>query len=91
MKLQWMKDILGESYTEELDGKVCTALGERFVSREDFNGKVGKLREAEAQVTQLTQTIGERDRQPPPPHRRWLLSLINLPPSPLYDPPPLLH
>lgn len=84
MKLQWLKDILGESYTEELDGKVCTALGERFVSREDFNTKTGKLREAEAQVTQLTQTIGERDRQPSPPHRRGLLSLINLSPqSPL--------
>lgn len=27
MKLQWLKDILGDSYTEEQDAKVCAALG----------------------------------------------------------------
>ena len=36
MKLQWIKDILGDAYTEELDAKVSAALGERFVSRADF-------------------------------------------------------
>lgn len=56
MKLQWMKDILGDAYTEELDGKVCAALGERFVSRQDFNDKNVKLKEAEAQVAQLTES-----------------------------------
>lgn len=56
MKLQWMKDLLGDAYTEELDAKVCAALGERFVSRQDFNEKNTKLREAEAQITQLSES-----------------------------------
>lgn len=63
MKLQWMKDILGDAYTEEMDTKVCTALGERFVARTDFNDKNTKLKEAEAQVTQLTETVKTRDEQ----------------------------
>lgn len=63
MKLQWMKDILGDAYTEELDAKVCTALGERFVARADFNDKATKLKEAEAQVTQLDAAVKARDKQ----------------------------
>ena len=63
MKLQWLKDILGDAYTEELDAKVCAALGERFVSRQDFNDKNTKLKEAEAQVTQLTESVKTRDTQ----------------------------
>lgn len=63
MKLQWMKDLLGEAYTEELDAKVCQALGERFVARTDFNDKNAKLKEAEAQITQLTQSVKTRDGQ----------------------------
>ena len=49
MKLQWIKDILGDVYTEDIDAKVCTALGERFVARADFNDKTAKLKEAETQ------------------------------------------
>lgn len=63
MKLQWMKDIMGDAYTEELDGKVSAALGERFVARTDFNDKNAKLKEAEAQVTQLTESVKTRDKQ----------------------------
>lgn len=63
MKLQWMKDLLGDAYTEELDTKVCAALGERFVSRQDFNEKNTKLREAEAQIAQLTESVKTRDTQ----------------------------
>lgn len=53
MKLQWMKDIFGDAYTEELDAKVCQAMGERFVARADFNEKNGRVKELEAQVRQL--------------------------------------
>lgn len=49
MKLQWMKDLLGDAYTEDLDAKVCQAVGERFVARADFNEKNGKVKELEAQ------------------------------------------
>lgn len=47
MKLQWMKDILGDAYTDEMDAKVSAALGERFVARADFNEKTGKVKELE--------------------------------------------
>ena len=63
MKLQWLKEILGEAYTEEMDAKVSAALGERFVSRQDFNDKNTKLKEAETQVAQLTETVKNRDNQ----------------------------
>lgn len=53
MKLQWIKDILGDAYTEELDVKVSAALGERFVSRADFNAKNTRVTELETQVGRL--------------------------------------
>ena len=53
MKLQWIKDILGDAYTEELDAKVSAALGERFVSRSDFNAKNSRVTELETQVGKL--------------------------------------
>ena len=63
MKLQWMKDILGDAYTDEMDAKVSAALGERFVARADFNEKTGKVKELETQVTQLNEGIKTRDQQ----------------------------
>ena len=53
MKLQWIKDILGDAYTDEMDAKVSAALGERFVSRADFNAKNNRVTELETQVGQL--------------------------------------
>lgn len=63
MKLQWMKEILGEAYTEELDARVCQAVGERFIARADFNEKNAKVKELEAQAAQLTESLKTRDRQ----------------------------
>ena len=60
MKLQWIKDILGDTYTEELDAKVSAALGERFVSRADFNAKNARVAELEAQVGQLEEQAKTR-------------------------------
>lgn len=53
MKLEWLKKILGNAYTEEMDAEVCKALGERFVSRADFNAKNNRVTELETQVGQL--------------------------------------
>lgn len=53
MKLEWLKKILGDAYTEEMDAKVSAALGERFVSRSDFNAKNTRVTELETQVGQL--------------------------------------
>lgn len=53
MKLEWLKKIVGDAYTEEMDAEVCKALGERFVSRADFNAKNTRVTELETQVGQL--------------------------------------
>lgn len=63
MKLQWMKDIFGDAYTDEMDAKVSAALGERFVARADFNEKTSKVKELETQVAQLNEGIKTRDKQ----------------------------
>jgi uncharacterized protein (DUF4415 family) len=63
MKLNWMKELLGDSYTEEMDGKVAQALGERFVSRADFNEKNDRVKELETQATQQAEAIKTRDAQ----------------------------
>ena len=63
MKLQWMKEIMGDAYTEDLDAKVCQAVGERFIARTDFNDKNAKVKELETQVTQLADTVKTRDTQ----------------------------
>lgn len=53
MKLDWLKKILGDAYTEEMDAEASKALGERFVSRADFNAKNTRVTELETQVGQL--------------------------------------
>ena len=35
--LEWLKPILGEAYTEEIDAKVSAEIGKSFVSKTDFN------------------------------------------------------
>ncbi len=35
--LEWLKDILGESYTEDIDKKISTEIGKGFVPKADFN------------------------------------------------------
>ncbi len=39
MALDWLKPILGDTYSDELDGKISAEIGKHFVSREDFNVK----------------------------------------------------
>lgn len=51
MKLTWMKDIVGDAYTEEMDAAACQAIGKNFVSRADFNTKSQALQDAEAKLT----------------------------------------
>lgn len=63
MKLTWLKDILGDAYTEEADAQVCKALGERFVSRADYNAKNERVKELETENGQLQKTVESRDTQ----------------------------
>ncbi len=56
MALEWLKPILGDTYTEELDGKISAELGKHFVSREDFN-TTNTAKKA------LEQDVANRDKQ----------------------------
>lgn len=58
--LEWLKTILGDKYTPEIDTAVSQEIGKGFVSRTDFNATSGKLKEAEAQ---LTESVKTRDTQ----------------------------
>ena len=35
--LDWLKSILGDTYTEEIDKKISAEIGKGFVARTDFN------------------------------------------------------
>lgn len=37
--LDWLKSLLGEGYTEDIDANVSKKIGELFVSKQDFNDK----------------------------------------------------
>lgn len=54
--LDWLKEILGDNYSEEIDKKVSAKIGESFVSRADFNEKNTALKNA-------NDTIKQRDEQ----------------------------
>lgn len=54
--LEWLKAILGDSYTEEIDKKISAEIGKGFVAKTDFNTV------NEAKKT-LEKTLGERDQQ----------------------------
>ena len=47
MALEWLKTILGDKYTPEIDTAVSQEIGKGFVSRTDFNATSGKLKEAD--------------------------------------------
>ena len=49
--LEWLKTILGESYTEEIDTKVSAEIGKAFVAKADFNKAKEDLKAVKATVT----------------------------------------
>lgn len=56
MALEWLKTILGEAYTEDIDKKVSAEIGKAFVSKADFNAKNEAYKGLQTQLT-------ERDTQ----------------------------
>lgn len=48
--LEWLKEILGDSYTEEIDSKVSAEIGRGFVSRSDFNAKNEEVKTLQGQL-----------------------------------------
>lgn len=55
--LEWLKEILGEQYTEEIDKKVSAEIGRGFVAKGDFNAKNDALKAAQAQLAEANQAI----------------------------------
>ncbi len=54
--LDWLKTILGDAYTEEIDKKVSEEIGKGFVARADFNT-------LNAEKKALADTVKDRDKQ----------------------------
>ena len=54
--LDWLKTILGDNYTEDIDKKVSSEIGKAFVSKSDFNTVKAELTAAKTQIS-------ERDTQ----------------------------
>lgn len=50
--LEWLKQIVGDSYTEEMDKKAREKIGELFVARDDHNSKLEELKAAKKQLTE---------------------------------------
>ena len=57
MKFEWMKSIVGDTYTEEMDKKVSEEIGKLFVSKADFNTKNEELKTAKEQLGEANETI----------------------------------
>lgn len=55
--MEWLKEILGESYTEEIEKAVSTKIGKDFVSRNDFNAKNEKVKALEGQIAQRDEQL----------------------------------
>lgn len=58
MALDWLKPILGEGYTAEVDTQIVQEIGKGFVARADFNAKNEELKQTK---TQLQTVEGQLD------------------------------
>ena len=54
--LEWLKTILGDAYSDEIDKKVSEEIGKGFVARTDFNT-------AKAELKAAKDIIADRDKQ----------------------------
>ena len=57
--LDWLKDVLGESYSEEIDKKISAEIGKAFVSKADFNAKNEEKKAIAEQLENANKQIEE--------------------------------
>lgn len=57
MALEWLKGILGDKYTEDIDKQVSAEIGKAFVSKADFNTKNTELKNAKDALSDANKTI----------------------------------
>ena len=55
--LEWLKEILGDSYTEEIDKKVSAEIGKAFVAKGDFDAKNTEAKSLKNQLAEANKTI----------------------------------
>lgn len=55
--LEWLKEILGDSYTEEIDKKVSAEIGKAFVAKGDFDAKNTEAKSFKNQLNEANKTI----------------------------------
>lgn len=55
--LEWLKEILGDSYTEEIDKKVSAEIGKAFVAKGDFDAKNTEAKSFKNQLAEANKTI----------------------------------
>jgi len=60
--LEWLKDILKDNYTEDIDKAVSTQIGKDFVARKDYNDLNEKKKTIEATNKTLADTIKDREK-----------------------------
>lgn len=59
--LEWLKTILGDAYTEDIDKKVSDEIGKQFVSRSDFNTLNETKKTLESTVETLKTQNGDNE------------------------------
>lgn len=59
--LEWLKTILGDHYTEDIDKQVSAEIGRNFVSRADFNEKNEALKAANGTIASLQDAAKKYD------------------------------
>lgn len=55
--LEWLKTILGDTYTEETDKRVSAEIGKGFVSKTDFNTKNEELKTTQGKLADANKAI----------------------------------
>ena len=50
--MDWLKDILGDAHTEDIDKKIASYIGKNFVSKADFRAESDKVKNLEGQIAE---------------------------------------
>lgn len=57
--MDWLKDILGDAHTEDIDKKIASYIGKNFVSKADFRAESDKVKNLEGQITERDSQLEE--------------------------------
>lgn len=57
--LEWLKEILGEQYSEDIDKKVSEEIGKNFVAKADFNHVNETKKNLEQQIKDMDKNIAD--------------------------------